>query len=61
MASADRRGKGEKTYAYFTCHKTRRGLEAAMNEDENGWKEEKKIIVSWGQGRSFKICVPVLE
>lgn len=36
------RGKGEKTYTYLSCHKTSRGLEAALNEDGNGWKEEGK-------------------
>lgn len=32
-----------------------RGLEAAVSEDGNGWKEEKKkSFVSWGQGKSLK-------
>lgn len=55
------RGKGGKTYIYLSYLKTSRGLEAAMNEDENRWKEQKKIILSAGvkEDNSKFLCGPV--
>lgn len=56
-------GKGRKLTLTLSCHKTSRGLEATMNENENRWEEEEKRIFFMSAGvredNSKFLCVPV--